>query len=205
MTDKEIETWTDKAKSGLLNNDSNLQNVYSQLRNALVDTIKDSEGNSLDITLSSIGISSQSYSTKGQLTIDQSKLLSALRNDPESVIALLTQSSNVTYSHYLTSARVSERYDESGILWRINDIVKTNLSTVGNTGALVTMVGSPEKEYKGQTDYSKKIKTTKDKIDTLLDKLDKEENAYWKKYTALETAMSQLNSTSSYLSSMLSA
>lgn len=203
MTDSEIEDWTAKAKSGLLNNDSVLSSIYTQLRTALFDPITGEDGNSLGINLASIGISTQSYSTKGQLTIDQDKLLSALKSDPDAVLSLFTQSSDVIYSHFLSSDRASQRYTESGVLWRINDIIKNNLSTVGNTGALVTLIGSPEKEYKGQTTYSKKINTAQDKIDTLLDKLDKEEDSYWKKYTALETAMSQLNSMSGYLSSLL--
>lgn len=205
MTDNEIETWTEKARSGLLNNDSNLKALYNQLRSAMTSAVSDEDGNALGITLSSIGISTSSYTSKGQLTIHQDKLLEALKKDPAAVLALLTQSSNITYSHYLSSSRSAERYSESGLLWRMSDIVKTNLSTVGNTGALVMLVGSPAKEYLGQTAYSKKIHTAQEKIDTLLDKLSDEEDAYWKKYTALETAMSQLNSMSGYLSSMFSA
>ena len=205
MTDSEIEDWTEKAKSGLLNNDSTLTALYSSLRNAMLSAVEDSDGNSLGLTLSSIGITTQSYSSKGQLAVDEDELLSALQSDPDAVLNLLTQSSDVTYSHYLTTARTSERYSTSGILWRVSDIIKNSLSTVGNTGRLVELVGSPAKEYSGTTIYSEKIDTAEDKIDTLLDKLSDEEDAYWEKYTALETAMSQLNSMSSFLSSMLSA
>ena len=204
MTDKEIEAWTDKAKSGLLNNDPNLEAIYNQLRSAMTDAVTDPNGNNMKISLASIGISTQSYSSKGNLSIDQGKLLNALKSDPASVLALLTQSSDITYSHYLTNARSAERYHESGILWRVNDIVKSNLSTVGNTGALVLLVGSPSKGYSGQTTYSKKINTAQEKVDTLLKKLNDEEDAYWKKYTALETAMSKLNSMSGYLTGMFS-
>ncbi|MPM50175.1 Flagellar hook-associated protein 2 [bioreactor metagenome] len=205
MTDSEIEAWTEKAQSGLLNGDSTLSALYSSLRSALLNTVNDKDGSALGLSLSSIGITTKSYSSKGQLAIDEDKLLAALQSDPDAVINLLTQSSDVTYSHYLTSARASERYATSGILWRVSDIVKNSLSTVGNTGRLVEMVGSPTKEYKGTTGYSKKIDSAEDKIDTLLDKLSDEEDAYWKKYTALETAMSQLNSMSSYVSSMFSS
>ncbi|HWQ51488.1 MAG TPA: flagellar filament capping protein FliD [Terriglobales bacterium] len=204
MTDREIEAWTEKAKSGLLNGDSALSALYSQLRNAMLNAVQDADGNSLGMSLASIGIKAQSYTAKGQLSVDASKLLAALQSDPDAVMALLTQTSDVTYSHYLTSARATERYQTSGLLWRVSDIVKNSLSTVGNTGRLADLVGSPAKEYKGTTDFSKKIKAAEDKLDTLLDRLNDEEDAYWKKYTALETAMSQLNSMSGFLSSMLS-
>jgi len=204
MTDKEIEAWTEKARSGLLNGDSTLSALYSSLRSAMLNAVNDESGSPLGLTLSSIGITTKSYSSKGQLTVDEDKLLAALQSDPDAVLNLLTQSSEVTYSHYLTSTRASERYATSGILWRVSDIVKNSLSTVGNTGRLVELVGSPTKEYKGTTDYSKKIKAQEDKIDNLLDKLNDEEDSYWKKYTALESAMSQLNSMSGFLNSMLS-
>lgn len=205
LTDTEIETWTEKAKSGLLNNDSVLKSLYNQLRGAMTDAIKKADGSTLGMTLGSIGITSSSYAAKGELTINPDKLLAALKNNQSAVLSMFTQASNIGFSNFLTNDRATERYRESGLLWRISDIVKTNLSTVGNTGALVNLVGSPSNAYMGQTEYSKKINKSEDKIDDLLDRLQKEEDAYWKKYTALETAMSQLNSMSGYLSSMLSA
>jgi flagellar hook-associated protein 2 len=51
---------------------------------------------------------------------------------------------------------------------------------------------------------SKKIDDKEYEIDTLLDKLSDEEDRYWKKFTSLETAMTQLNSMSGYFNSMLS-
>lgn len=205
LTDSEVETWTEKAKSGLLNNDSVLKSLYNQLRSAMTDAIKKADGSNLGMTLGSVGITSNNYAAKGELTINPDKLLAALKNNQSAVLSMFTQASNIGFSNFLTNDRATERYRESGLLWRISDIVKTNLSTVGNTGALVNLVGSPSNAYMGQTEYSKKINKSEDKIDELLDRLEKEENAYWKKYTALETAMSQLNSMSGYLSSMLSA
>jgi len=121
------------------------------------------------------------------------------------VINLLTQKSSVNYSLYNTTENKQTRYNESGLLWRINDIVKNNISTVGKKGSLVTLVGNPSTGYVGTSTYSERINAMEDKIDTLKEKLADQEDFYYKRFTAMETALSTLNSQSNYLASLLSS
>jgi len=78
-----------------------------------------------------------------------------------------------------------------------------NLSTVGKKGALITLVGSPNSSYTANTEYGKKISSMEDKIDDMKDKLVDEEDRYWNRFTAMESALSKLQSQNSWLTSML--
>ena len=74
MTEKQIEKWTAKAKSGLLYHNSTIRELVSAMREAVytrVDAVE-SEYNSM----SAIGITSSNV--KGHLTLNEDKLKAAL-------------------------------------------------------------------------------------------------------------------------------
>lgn len=205
MSDEEIEKWTTYAKSGLLRNDSALTSIYNSLRNSLYKSVSTLDGSGTVGILTDAGISTGSYTDYGKLTVDEDALKSAIASDPDKVLSLFTQSSSVSYSMYNTGENKTVRFNESGLMWRISDIVKNNLSYIGKKGTLVALVGSPDQDYSGTNTYSKKIGDAEDDIDSLEDKLSDEQDYYWTKFTAMETALSSLNSTSSWLTSMLSS
>ena len=80
MSDREVELWEKRAKTGLLRNDPILRKIQSDMRMALIEPI---EG--VGINLSSIGITSKSYHDKGKLYIDEDKLRQAIINRPDEV------------------------------------------------------------------------------------------------------------------------
>ena len=57
LSDDEIETWTEKARSGWLKNDSYLTNIVSALRSSLYTEVEslDGSGNSIEFILADIG------------------------------------------------------------------------------------------------------------------------------------------------------
>ena len=57
------------------------------------------------------------------------------------------------------------------MLDRLSDILKTNLNKVRKKGALITLVGSPDDAFTGDTEYSKRINDLKNKIAKMNDKL----------------------------------
>ncbi len=207
LTESEQAIWTEKAKSGLLRNDSALKSIVSELRSSLYDSVAklDGSGNSLGLIITDVGITTNSYSDYGKLTIDEASLRTALTKNAEGVLALFTQKASVSYSQYNTTEKKETRYEESGLLWRLSDIIKNNVSKVGKKGALVEMVGSPDNSFVGTTTYSKKISTIETTISTLTDKLADEQDRYWTKFTAMETAINNLNSQSSWLTQQLSS
>ena len=77
------------------------------------------------------------------------------------------------------------------------------MATVGKKGALITLVGDPNSSYTSNTEYAKKISSAKEDIEEMKDKMTDEEDRYWDRFTAMESALSKLQSQSSWISSML--
>ncbi len=206
LTEDEQEEWTEKAKSGLLRNDIYLQGIVGSLRSSLYTSVSSlsSSDEGVGLILSDIGITTGVYTDNGKLVIDSDKLRETIESDPDGVLSLLTQKSTVAYSRYNTDENKKLRYEQSGLIWRISDIVKNNISKTGIKGSLIELAGSPETNFVGTTTYSQRISDMEDRIDALTDKLADEEDYYWSKFTAMETALSSLNSQSSWLSSMSS-
>jgi len=204
LSDKEIELWTQKAKSGILRSDIYLNSIANDLKSSMYTAVKKlgSSDETMGI-LAQIGITTGNYSEKGQLHLDESKFRAALSSDPQKTIDLLTQQSSVSYSLYSPQSQQEKRFAELGVFSRINDVLSKNLNTVGKKGALITLVGSPSSSYKGETEYSKRIANLQNRINTMNDKLTSQENRYWSQFTAMETALSKLNSQSSWLAGML--
>ena len=153
--------------------------------------------------LAEVGISTTKYADRGKLTIDEKKLRDALTTNPDKVISLFTQKSPVSYSLYAPQEQQIKRFSQSGVLDRLSDILKTNLNKVGKKGALITLVGSPDDAFTGDTEYSKRINDLKNKIAKMNDKLADEEERYWRQFAAMEKALSNLYAQSSWLASFL--
>lgn len=205
MNEKEIELWTQKAKTGLLRNDIYLNNIATQLRSIFCTPVASLVTDESPIgSLADIGISTTRFSDRGQLTINEKKLREELAANPDKVIRLFTQKSTVAYSLYAPAEQQQKRYNESGVLERLLDALKTNLNKIGKKGALISLVGSPTDSFTGETEYSKRIKALKDKITDMNDKLAEEEDRYWRQFTAMEKALARLNEQSNWIASMMS-
>jgi flagellar hook-associated protein 2 len=204
MSDKEIELWTEKAKSGILRGDTTLQSIETELKSSMFSAIQKlgESGSNLGI-LADIGITTSGYQEKGKLHLDENKLREALTSDTEKTLGLLTQTSSTSYSQYASSEQRAKRFNESGALWRLSDILTQNLNTVGKKGMLITLVGSPNSAYLGESEYRSRIADIQDRIDSMNEKLISQEDTYYKRFSAMETALSKLNSQSSWLANML--
>lgn len=206
MSDSEISLWTDKAKSGLLQNDTYLKSIVNDLRSSLYTGIQKLGGDeALGITLADVGITTGNYYERGQLHLDENKLRQAISERGDEVMNLFTQKSNTLYSAYATPESQQNRYNESGIFWRLSDIMQKNLSTIGKKGALIELVGGVNDTYSTETIYGKRIKDMEDTIEKLNEKLADDEDRYWAQFTAMETALSKLQSQSSWIASMMSS
>lgn len=204
MTKEQIEKWEEKAKSGLLRNDSILSGILSSLRSTIYDTVEGA-----GISLSSIGITTSSdYTKNGKLEIDETKLKDALANKSEQVKKLFTKSSDITYYSALdSSAARSERYKESGIAQRLSDIlqdaIRTNTDKNGNKGTLLEKAGITGDRSEYTNLLFKEMKSFQETIDELNGKLSNREKALYAKFTAMESALNKLNEQQNYLYSML--
>ncbi|WMJ82880.1 flagellar filament capping protein FliD [Oscillospiraceae bacterium LTW-04] len=181
MTESQVEKWETKAKEGLLRNDSALSGVLSAMRKTLYTKPEGS------LAFYDLGITTSYFGTKDNLVIsDPSKLKSLISENPGEVMKLFTDA-ETGLSTLMNNA--------------INDAART--STV-NPGSLVRIAGSA-----GRTDTSsnihKQINDIKSSLNRLEDKYQKEYKRYWAKFNSMESLISNMNSTSSWLTSMMSS
>lgn len=179
MTDKEIEKWTEKSKTGLLSKDSDISKFLQEMRAVLYSKV---EGVPM---LSDIGIeSSKEWKDYGKLTIDKDKLTETLENDMQSVASVFT--------------------GKNGVASRLEGACKRAANTSsGSPGSLVTLAGVKGKATEKENTITDRIDTIKEKIEKLKEQYETKKERYWKQFNAMETALSSMNSTATWLSSML--
>lgn len=212
MKEDEIKQWEEKAKQGLLGNDSTLGNMLTSMRSAFYEPVRYnySDTSSIGLSMSDIGITTSSdMSQRGKLVIDEAKLKDALQNKGDKVVELFTKTSSTvaSYNPNATTTERQQRYKESGVFQRINDILQDNLRTFrdsnGKKGILLEKAGirGDISEFRNllTEDINRRDKIIKD----MNSKLAGKENNYYIKFSKLESAMQKLNEQSNWLSSQL--
>lgn len=192
LSDKQIEEYEEKAKQGLLFGDQDLGGLSNGLRFVFSN-----------LDMDAIGISvSTSYSDKGKITLDETKLRSALASDPDAVASAFTdplEKKQVTNSDGTTSW--VDDTSSGGAMSRLKVQLDKYAATTGATkGILIEKAGS---QYSPmallQNTLQDKIDSYDDVIDSLTEKLNDKIDYYTSKFSKLETLIAQMNSQSSYL------
>ncbi|MFA5675711.1 MAG: flagellar filament capping protein FliD [Christensenellales bacterium] len=173
MNEKDIQLWEDKAKSGLLRNDSDISLLLSGMRNAFSSVV---EG--MGISPAALGLNTGFYYEHGKITVDTDKLRAALENNPDMVRNVFIQS---------PSGEASEKYGRSGLVLRISDALLSYTQKATSN----TLVG-----------LDRLINDSKERESTLTDKMVSKESALWRKYSAMEKALSVLYSQQSWMTAM---
>ena len=214
MSETDIKLWEEKAKSGLLKNDETMTRMMQTIRQDIYQEV-DGFG-----SIYELGITTGSWRDNGKLTIDETKLKDALRNDSEKVLNTLFKTSDtpeVTISKNDTpeqraekQIQIDKRKAESGAFIRIFDGLTSGIKDIvdksgpGSEASLLRSVksnilidyvtaGSRSLIDKDVSEIDKRISRETERLASL-------EERYWKQFTALEKAMSQMNSQSSWLS-----
>ena len=91
MSEREIELWEEKAKSGMLRNDTMLSGILS--RCVWPFRLRGGGNRGEYNSLHTIGITTGLWHERGNLHVNETKLREALAKDPESVMALFGQKS----------------------------------------------------------------------------------------------------------------
>lgn len=182
MSETEIAAWEKKAKAGLLRGDGLLRSISSKFQSAVT-------GLSVNgFSLYSMGISSAGYTENGKLKIDETKLKTALETKGDEIRELFT----------------SEKGLGNALNGIITDATKTS-GVKGRRGTLVDLAGVDNTTSSTENSIFEQIKKTNKNIKTLKTRLEDEETRLWKKFTAMETAINNLNSQSSILSNYTSS
>ncbi|MGG1230538.1 flagellar hook-associated protein 2 [Bacillus halotolerans] len=182
MSDKEVELWEKKAKSGLLRNDSSISTGTNQMRTDFYSQVN-ADGKAYQLTEFGITTSS-AYQLRGHLEINEDKLKAKIQEDPQSVAALFTNGTN------------SSAYSDKGIMKRIGETLKSTVKSIEAKAGNSTM---------GTNDYSigKNLNTISTDITKMQDRLNTIENRYYTKFSAMDSAIQKMNEQASYLSQLL--
>ena len=194
MTEKQIEKWTEKAKSGLLYNDSTIRNLVSAMREALytrVDAV-DSEYN----TMSSIGITSTT--TKGHITFSEDKLRKALAEDPDCAYQLFASDQDSSYiagstsKKPLTENQKRSDYANTGVASRLYNVMSEYKTKISDIAGVST-------ETNDQSYLGKMITQMQNKMSTFKTMMNAYEKQLYKRYDAMEVALSKLGMQLNYI------
>lgn len=182
LTDEQIKAWEEKAKSGLLKQDSTLSTLITKMRNNFSDAVIGISGSYL--TASSIGIDTSlgSYSDGGKLYVDENRLRSALNADPNAAYKVLG-----TDGTLLTG-------NQKGVLPRLYDSLKSSMDRIVTEGGLTASA-----TYDTKSNLGKAIKDYTTQMTNMERIMEDAEDRYYKQYTAMETALNKMNQQSSWI------
>jgi len=178
MSEKEIESWESKAKVGLLRGDKLIKGITSQMQTMIYGSAVKG-----GISLFDLGITSAGYAENGKLKIDEDKLTEAIETKGAAIQELFTTA-------------------KTGLAVQMNDIINTAVKTSGikgTRGSLIEMAGYESTLSSTENSIYDNLQKINKNITKMKTSLKDEETRYWSKFTALETAMQQLNSQSSIL------
>ncbi|AJH01343.1 hypothetical protein LF65_04814 [Clostridium beijerinckii] len=229
MTDSQITAWESKAKVGILRNDDNLSSLLSELRGAFSTPVYSNYTSSSSTTNTSISLnfgtygsgaigidtSSTDYTDGGKIYVrDETKLKNAVENNIDDFKKLFTGVSD----NNLDSDKPyvgSSKYMEDGIFTRMDSILRNYVAAPGIgkdgtyslTGSINIFVNKQYDfsitGYSGKNTIPDQIYGETLSISKLKTQMSDAQTRYYNKFTALETALSSLNSQQSQLSSML--
>ncbi len=181
LTEKQEEQWEEKAKKGLLYNDSTIGSIMSKLRVALMGSVEAADGKILG--LAQLGImTSSDYQEHGKLEIDEDKLNAAIDTYGEDIARLFSDK-------------------ENGIMTKFDAVLEGAVGTTGDKGSLINKAGLKTGSSATDNEIYDQMKRITSKISSLEKRYENEQNRLWKKYSAMESMLAQLNNQQSSFSS----
>lgn len=186
MTDKQIEQWEDKVKAALLRNDTTISGITSAMKTAILSSSYTTE-NGDKYSLSTLGIATLSYfsateETRGTFHIDHNPKDTATSSNEDKLMAAIARDPEGVIGFFQNLAN------------NVNDVLNKKMSGSSLSSALTIY---NDKEMSSQySDYT-------DTISDWEDRLKDYEDYYYSKFTAMETALSKLQSQTSALASLL--
>ncbi|WP_099478260.1 flagellar filament capping protein FliD [Paenibacillus ihbetae] len=198
MKDSQIEKWESKARQGSLYNDSILKGALDDFRKAFREPVtvgQKSDGSDDKRLLSSIGITvMMDPKQNGKLQIDEEKLKSALASDPEAVKNIFMKLPSES-----AKADPQKRFEGMGFAERLYESINNQISKINKK------IGFGSAESIDDSVLGEQLKQLNARAITLQDRITMIENRYYKKFTAMETALQSLNNKGSWISSQLSS
>lgn len=179
MSEDDIEKWESRIKDSLLRRDGMAGSVINSMK--AITAVKVTHGGKV-YSLASFGIKSGDYTEKGLLHVDGDKDDTLVNSKEDKLMKALTENPEA----------VMKVFNEFA-----NKLYNTMTDQMKSTPISSALTFYNDKEMKDTIeDYQESLKYQEKRLTKL-------EDRYYKQFTAMEKMMSQLNSKSSYLSSLL--
>lgn len=188
MSDKQIELWERKAKSGLLRRDSILMKTASDLRISVTSNFAANTG------IQTIGITTGAWYDKGKLVIDETKLRAAIEANPQQVVDILTKPGDDSNP---ANANV-------GIFKKASKVLMDSLKSLSEKAGTSLTSTDLNSTFLSNASMSESIRNMKTRESDLAARLVVIENNYYKQFSAMEAAINKFNSQGSAFSSFMS-
>ncbi|GGD92191.1 flagellar filament capping protein FliD [Paenibacillus nasutitermitis] len=179
MTENDIKLWEEKAKSGMLKNDQIVKSTINNMRMEIANKLGQ---------LGAIGITTGQYYENGKLYLDETKLKTALENDPQAIMDLFQGPASAS---------------NTGIMDKLRDVMDVTMTSFADKAGTTKYDGSLNSLYKEESSMGRMLKDYNKRILATQNRLTDMEARYYRQFTAMETAMNKYNAQSSSLLSSL--
>ena len=176
MSEEQVEKWEKKAKSGMLYHDATIGKILDKMRTALATPVEGLSGKYNSAF--SLGIDTRK--TNGHIELDEDKLKKALAAEPECVYAVFG------------TLPEDDDYAGMGVAQRLGDVMVSSMREVK------TYAGESSETADGSTlgNLMQELQTKMSNFKTMMAAF---ESKLYKKYDALEVALSQLGTQLNYI------
>ena len=184
MTDKEVEQWETKIKDSLLRRDSTLESLKSSMTTTMLSSIT-INGKSYSLSsfgIKTLGVLNASENEENAFHIDGDSEDSLVSGHADKLMAALSEDPDTVMTFF--KELTSKVYD------------KINAKMRSTTISSFNVVYNDKEMAKEYSDYTETISKWEQKLEDM-------EDSYYKKFSAMESALAKLQSQQSSLASML--
>ncbi|MBU9712804.1 flagellar filament capping protein FliD [Evansella tamaricis] len=197
MSEKEIEMWEERARSGLLRNDSTLSSTLGQMRMAMFSGISDENPDRILKDLSAFGlVTSPDYMDGGKIILDPNSrtMPNGARLNGEDRMRYYIENHGEEV-HQLFNGNSDDRSGQ-GVIRQLRGTLDTAINQI-------TTRAGREGRTNHQFTIGRQLNTLEDQISNFERRMQQTEDRYWRQFSAMEKAMAELNSQADQIWSML--
>jgi flagellar hook-associated protein 2 len=195
MSDREVDLWESKARTGLMHRNDTISRLQSQLRSMATTAVQRSDGT--EISLFQLGITTANDGVWiGRLEINETKLREALENDPNAIRDLFAGSPTMAGGTF--EARNQRLWGIDGvgsdrgmgIAHRFDDIIR---NTVDFGGSIYNRAGLVGTASAINNILNREMAEFDKRIEDMQKQLQRKENNYFLMFSRMENALAASN------------
>ena len=170
MSREQVDKWNERAKAGLLYRNDYVRSIISDMRDAVTNRVGSAPGRYNN--LASIGITSKDQS--GHLKLDETKLRNAIAAEPDAVKQIFSHTDE------------DDNYSDNGVATRLSERLGKRMESLKSHAGMTADKSDRSELGKLIQEYEKQMSDFKQLMSSF-------ENQLYKKYNAMEEAISRLS------------